>query len=335
MSNPKSRLVAFVTYDSGVGARRTGCVPVTYWFAMVLGIRLESFDQGGRVSAEGMADWLRVSRSEPCPVCAKSDWCQRSADGLAAHCMRLKSPKPAKGDGGGWIHKLDQPLIAVLVEREKEAKPEIDWDATAMEMFNSAKADETRNSLAQSLGVKVAALAELGVGRGWDDYRGLPFSSWPERDATGKVLGIVRRYEDGSKKTMRYSSHGIYFTKPVLRMRNGPVFLVEGGSDTAALLSVGVNAIGRPSNLGGVQQIVALARTLGRCTRLIVVGERDEKPDGMWPGRQGAVATAERLTEELKRKVKWIMPPAKDVRAWLNQQGSMDGPQFLKAVNAW
>ncbi len=277
--------------------------------------------------------WTRVTTNERCPVCGKPDFCTRSG-GLVL-CMRTESRKPSTNRLGGWIHVVGDDTETTGATLPKKEKPDIDWDAMANQMFNSPKAADERNSLANSLGVKVEALTELVVGRGWDDYRSLPFSSWPERDSSGKVLGIIRRYADGSKKTMRYSSHGIYFAKPVMRMRLGPVFVVEGGSDTAALLSLGVNVVGRPSNLGGVGQIIALARSISRFTRYIVVGERDQKPDGMWPGKQGAVTTAERLTDELKRKAEWVLPPAKDVRAWLNSVGPMTGPQFLKQVQAW
>ncbi len=53
---------------------------------------------------------------------------------------------------------------------------------------------------------------------------------------------------------------------------------------------------------------------------IIVIGERDEKPDGKWPGRDGAVRTAKRLAEELERPIAWALPPdnAKDARGWLN-----------------
>ncbi len=277
--------------------------------------------------------WTRVTRTERCPVCGKDSYCTRSG-GLVL-CMRVESPRPSKNRMGGWLHRIGEDTETVLTSLPKKDKPVIDWTTLAQTMFESPTAAEERHYLAKTLGVGEAALVELGVGRGWDEYRGLPYSSWPERDAKGNVVGIVRRYRDGAKKTMRHSSHGIYFAAPLMRMRCGPVFCVEGGSDTAALLTLGVNVVGRPSNMGGVDQLVAMARSVSRYTRWIVVGERDEKPDGMWPGKQGAVTTAERMSDQLHRRVRWVLPPAKDVRAWLNEVGTISGTDFLKAVASW
>src|SRR5205085_334883 len=102
--------------------------------------------------------------------------------------------------------------------------------------------------------------------------------------------------------------------------RKGPVLLAEGASDTAALHALGLAAVGRPSNGGGVQ---ALAELLRGCDReVIVLGEFDPKRDGTWPGLTGAQAVAAQLAGRLGRQVRWALPPdqAKDVREWLTRQ---------------
>lgn len=292
--------------------------------------------------------WSRVTRGAKCPICGKGDYCTRSG-GLVL-CMRVESPKPSSCRMGGWLHSIDdghEPTPTTLPKRER---PNIDWGVLAQDMFTSPTAAEERFYLAKTLGVSEAALVELKVGRGWDDYRSLPYSSWPERDAAGKVVGIVRRYRSGDKKTMQFSSHGLYYATNFLRMRRGPVFLPEGGSDTAAMLGVGLNVVGRPSNLGGVDQLAAMLATCRN--EVVVLGERDEKPDKRgehdscpstclgclrcWPGMVGAKETAARLKKHLRQRVRWAMlpPSAKDVRAWLNQN-SMTAVEFLKAARSW
>lgn len=283
--------------------------------------------------------WIRVSRLERCPVCGKPDWCQRTADGTAVHCMRVESAKPANGPMGGWIHRLGDPMPCVT-EQPKRTKPSIDWGLLAQSMFETGA--EERYYLSKSLGLKEAALVELQVGRGWDDYRGVSYSSWPERDAKGKVVGIVRRYRDGSKKTMRHSSHGLYYAAKWWE-RPGPVYLVEGGSCCAAALSFGGCVVGRPSNLGGVDLLKALLVDGPRGRQIFVVGERDEKLDRKggvttcavdcsgcaWchPGLFGARHTAHKLSVALRRKVYWSMPNGfKDCRDWYVHQ---DGPDSV------
>lgn len=290
--------------------------------------------------------WTRVTRSAKCPICGKPDYCSRS--GNLVLCMRVESARLSGCRLGGWLHSLGVDSEPTPTTLPKQPKPNIDWTVLSQSMFTGATAAEERGYLAATLGVSESALVELQVGRGWDDYRSKPYSSWPERDETGRVVGIVRRYRDGGKKTMRHSSHGLYYADGYLRMRLGPVFLPEGGSDTAALLSVGVNVVGRPSNLGGVDQLAAL---LGRCRNtVVVIGERDEKPESRgqhpscpstctgclrcWPGLVGAQETAKRLRERLRRRVKYVLPPTKDVRAWLPLR-EMSPVDFLQAVRGW
>lgn len=282
------------------------------------------------MAAEAMCrGWVRVSKRCPCPVCGKPDYCTLSADKQLCHCMRIQSAKPSKCRLGGWLHALDDaPEFVLPLPPKEEKRPKIDWHAKALEMFKHSRAAQVRESLAETLGVSAVVLKRLGVGYGCD-RRG-EFSAWPERNPRGEVAGIVRRYNDGTKKCVRYSRHGLYFAPD---MRPSDVVLCpEGGSDTAALLTIGLCAVGRPSNTGGVSMLAAKLKEL-RPKRVIVLGERDEKPEKrgtvetcpvdcagcMWcyPGLAGARQTAERLRESLRCEVVARMPAAKDVREWI------------------
>lgn len=280
-------------------------------------------------------EWIRVTRSKRCPCCDKSDFCTISADGTKVHCMRVESEQPAKGTLGGWIHKLaDAVQTPTTLTPRQEQRPEIDFHAEARRMFEHKRAEQTRAELSASLGVSIDALKRLGVGFGADKRE---FSSWPERGIDGKVSGIIRRYADGSKKTMRWSRHGLYFAVN-WRESTDLVLCPEGGSDTAALLSMGLFALGRPSNVGGVDLLIAKLRKI-KPLRVIVLGERDAKPDRRgdpktpscpteckgcplcYPGWYGMKATAERLRAALRHtEIQSRLPPAKDVRAWLNER---------------
>jgi hypothetical protein len=80
-----------------------------------------------------------------------------------------------------------------------------------------------------------------------------------------------------------------------------PVLLVEGASDVAACLTLGLAAVGRPSNTGGAELVAELLD--GR--EVLVVGERDQKEDGAWPGRDGARSVAKQMVSTWGGEVKW------------------------------
>lgn len=166
--------------------------------------------------------------------------------------------------------------------------------------------------LASLLGLPVEALKALEVG--WNRQY-WPHDTWalPERNAAGQVIGICCRGRDGSKRMMQRSQRGLYLPDG-WQDRPGPVFVPEGFSDAAALTSMGLAAAGRPSCTGGVQHLIELFRRVDR--EIVVLGDNDQRPDGSWPGKVGAVKVALALQEQLGRSVKYTMPPEgfKDVR---------------------
>lgn len=292
-------------------------------------------------------EWIRVSRSEPCPICGKPDYCTRSKG--VAKCMRVESEKPASGEAGGWIHKLEGQQVQTATLKKKREVPQRDWSTFAQQCFESGA--KVRASLSTELGVSVEALERLLVGSGFDDYRSLGFSTWPERRQGGMVVGIVRRYRvgvsegGGNKLTVPGSKHGLYLPRNWWQSP-GPVVLCEGGSDTAALLTMGMCAIGRPSNVAGVNLLIGVLREFER--PIIVLGERDQKLERVgttkscpancdgcawcFPGRFGARATAERLAKSLSgKRIMWRMPPAgaKDVREWVRGETAPTAGRFL------
>lgn len=287
--------------------------------------------------------WVRVTRGEPCKVCERGDWCTRSADGLLARCMRIQSEKECQK--GGWIHKLEPGMVAQVFVKPEKPKAPVDWQRLAR-TFSSDVAALPR--LSKSLGVSVEALAALWVGRSRD--RAGEFTSWPQRDSAGNVVGIVRRYWDGAKKSMFGSALGLHYATFWADMP-GPVFVVEGGSDTAALIDCGVNVIGRPSNRHGAENLTRMLRRTRHV--VVVIGENDCEPQrrgkfpqcpvtcngcaNCWPGRYGA--------QEMMRKIRiqparlhWCLPPAefKDMRTWFNAQASRPTAiDFLSSAERW
>jgi hypothetical protein len=189
------------------------------------------------------------------------------------------------------------------------------WQELAEE-YGSNLSTELLTSLARELGVTPDSLQALSVGWRYQDG-----GVWtlPEWDGSGDVIGIMRRYRDGSKMAMAGSRRGIYIPRD-WHVAKGPLFIPEGASDVAALLSLDLRAIGRPSCTGGVAQLSTLLEDFDE--RIYVVGENDSDGDGRWPGRDGAKEVAHALAAQLKRTVHWTMPPAgiKDVRDFLTQE---------------
>lgn len=48
----------------------------------------------------------RVNPQNPCPICGRPTWCRVARNGTYAICNRMESGRPARGEGGGWIHRL-------------------------------------------------------------------------------------------------------------------------------------------------------------------------------------------------------------------------------------
>jgi len=261
--------------------------------------------------------WSRVSRAYPCPICGKPDNCTVSVAGGVVWCGRISDGSLRQNAGGQFLHRLNDAYVPRLPPAI-ENRPARDFSATARLFARDAAA--SRADLAEKLGVAVTSLVDLGVG--WDAARlGWTF---PERDSGGKVIGISVRYRDGSKRRMAGGKAGLTYADG-WSIDDGPILLVEGGSDTAALMSIGLNAIGRPSNFGGVRLLIDVLRGQADDREIVVIGERDEKPDGRWPGREGAISTAKQLAEHLERPVAWSLCPdgAKDARDWLRSMPSL------------
>lgn len=276
--------------------------------------------------------WREVTEKDPCPLCNKSAWCAWAPDGGAISCNRT-SDAPS-----GWIRikptKDGGIFKRAATKTSKSLTTLVNWASTA-EACKDAISSERVNKLAAELGVATEGLRAIGVGwadqkllrewhasgDGWkDDYPNGAYT-FPEHSGDGKVVGLSLRAEDGRKGAPSGKKTGSKrgLIVPVsLATRADPVLIVEGATDVAALESLGVAAVGRPSNTSGGKDLAGMLR--GRSA--VVVGERDQKEDGSWPGRDGAARVAGIMASAWKRPVLHALPPigSKDVREWLRSQ---------------
>ena len=289
------------------------------------------------------AQWERVSRDQPCPVCGHADWC--AYVGALVYCMRIESGKPVAS--GGWIHKLTGKALPSGKAIPKAPKKRVSDDEAHANWAPYVRAlqrgaDVAVERLARQLGVASWALNALGVGYG--ELQGRMCWSFPERNAKGQVVGINRRLvvaiNGDNKRSVDGGKRGLSYCTDWSDC-DGPVHIVEGGSDTAAGITLGLSVIGRPSNVGGVHYLLSMLRKIDPNRRIVVLAERDKKQHGdlkpltqrqhrpncrgcmaCWPGLIGAKQTALALRMRLNRRVEWRLLPdgTKDLRDWLNRQ---------------
>lgn len=260
--------------------------------------------------------WVDVSRRLPCPICDHTDWCGITDDGGAVRCMRVQSGHESNG---GYIHRVGETL-AERVKVERKAVPDYpkmtpDQVAGLLAGWGKSTTDTMRAELALVLGVSLDSLRRLGA-----VWSGL-YQAWafPMSDPDGVPVGIRLRKMDGSKWSVRGSTEGQFI--PAGLSDRSTLYIVEGPTDTAALLTLGLDGMGRPSCCGAVAQTVEYLRIRPR-RDVVVIGDKDEaktRPDGsIWfPGQEGAAKLCDAI-QPVTRSLKLMYPLAfKDTRKWV------------------
>jgi hypothetical protein len=308
----------------------------------------------------------QASASSPCPACGGDHACRKVEDGrilcrksrgYVAGCSYLGKTK----DGAWGIYRdaTDDYRAAAerhtahvaerivrgsdeeprLARRRTRKAPERDWNALVQEF---KVAFEDLEYPASTLGVRPDSLERLHAGMvlGGMLYRLNEMQSGcaphaalttPERDAAGECVGIgTRDLASGDKGFIKGGHRGLYYADDWAD-GDGSVVIVEGFSCTAAADTMGLPAIGRPSNKGGVKHLYEMCRDLAADRPVIVIAENDRKPNGTWPGREGAEYVAQELANSLGRPILVALAPdgAKDVRDWLRARSPYLGNYAL------
>jgi hypothetical protein len=272
-----------------------------------------------------------VTRAKPCAVCGDHRRCSYTNDGFIL-CRVKDGAQPgfvylgqAKNDPAWAQYRREGDPLLEGDGHYKSSSPPVDWEAELARQEKSLT-PRARKDLAETLGLPEAALAALRIGYLPKDKYG-PCWTFPECDATGRLTGILRRYRekpswsDTNKIAMPGGKRGLII--PEGWRQPGPLYCPEGPSDVLALTAMHLAAIGRPSNFGGKDFLAELLRQAPADRPIVVLGERDPKENGLWPGLEGAKSTAAELAKQFKaRKISCSFPPgkAKDVRAWVLAQ---------------
>ena len=272
-------------------------------------------------------EWTGIERTPEkiCPICGKKDWCQITTDGSVVRCMRVESSKEIKGRDGsiGWLHSLKEDIRPKLdkVVRKKKA-PKLSparWSELAM----GFRAGVDLTSLSGELGVSVRSLERLEYGQGLISYsEDKPARrAWtaPMRDGCENIIGIRTRHA-GFKGSYPGSQNGLCIPDEI---GHKEITIVEGYTDPAALLDIGVDCIGRATCSSNVEDVKIFFER-HKTRRVVILSDNDTakiRPDGSkwYPGQEGTLRLANSLP--YNQISVYIIKPVrcKDAREWLQK----------------
>ena len=261
-----------------------------------------------------------VSRSNPCPVCGRVTWCSLGEeDGV--YCMRSMKveheggfPPPGwtvlkrnPSDGGVFLkptsiinQRLDHqtPMSRPRFLKYSEPIRLANWSSIQDELCNNIECHPKLQELMMYFGLD-DPIHLISLGLGWHSK----YEAWsfPMYDYRNTVVGIRLRQIPLGQFAIKGSRQGIFRSEDALE--NDFIMVAEGPSDTAALMSIGFDAIGRPSCRGAV----------GTTTKLLNGKDVVIVSDNDGPGKTGAGDLASELAGACSR-VRIIVPTRKDAR---------------------
>lgn len=262
-----------------------------------------------------------ATRTRPCPICGRTKYCsfiRPDADHPeeGVWCSQETQPPP------GWYlvkQTEDGAIFSPTPPKTSGSKPS--WDERARGFERSITSDHL-DALQETLCLPLRSIKALHVG--WNQERRC--YTIPERNAAGDVTTLNYRTPEGAKYGAKHGRRGLFVPDGLFSMSD-PVLVVEGWTDTAALHAIGLAAVGRPNDRGGVAELSRLLRNRD----VIIVGEFDPKQDGRWPGRDGALHVADKLALAWGEAVEWSMCPdgEKDSRQWVTRRIDDAEPEEL------
>lgn len=269
--------------------------------------------------------WVRVNKQFPCGACGKFDWCTYAPEVGLLCCMRLASSKPAKN--GGWLHSMGDAPRPPLPVRAARPVPTINC-GELLRSWTHSTGDLNMEDFAASLGVKVDALYQLNC------CRSQSHSAWafPMRDGRGAVTGIRLRYDNGDKRAVTGSRAGIFIPDAI---QADTVYVGEGPTDVAALLTMGLFAIGRPSCSGGVTFIQDYLKRNRVVRRVVIVADVDQDREINGQVINPGITGAKTLQEHLPVPSVIVTLPCKDSREFLRRGGTKTMIESMVSSLVW
>jgi hypothetical protein len=240
--------------------------------------------------------------------------------------MRVESKRPAKS--GGWYHFYDEEHPYIPQRPANRSIPSVVDLGAMLARWRMNTSPAQIESLAGQLGVTVSSLRTLGCC--WADKH----NAWafPMHDSNRNVIGIRLRNNDGKKWAVIGGKGGLF--TPSAEHWQDTVFLPEGPTDTAALISMGFYAWGRPNCMAG-NEIIKEAVKLYHIRKAVIVSDNDElKQVGDKEQRPGLVG-AKKLKSEIGIKSVIFIPPTKDIRDYLKNGATKEMVMTIINKKVW
>lgn len=201
------------------------------------------------------------------------------------------------------------------------------------EMFNKWKANTKPAQIIEFAGkLSLDAMALHLIGCAYSEEG--RFWAFPMRNGQGGIIGIRQRFLNGKKSSVTGSKAGLFFD-PLLQATTEEFLICEGVSDCAAAMSVGFNAIGRPSCNGQEDMVNDFVKKY-RVRKAVIISDNDdmkERPGGnhFYPGQDGAI----KLQVMMKIPSVIAVTPGKDLRGMIENGASKPWVKYLYKDKKW
>lgn len=203
------------------------------------------------------------------------------------------------------------------IVKPKEPELPIDYFLNMMSDGDYDESTQAVLDLSVKLGVDFTSLWRLGA-RWLGKYSAYGF---PMCDFRGCTIGIRLRDKNGKKWAVKGSKQGLFISESLPKF---DLYVTEGPTDCAAMLSMGLFAIGKASAMQGPEEIIKFI-VKNRIRRVIVIADNDTA------GLNGA------------KKLIYVCPvpccelvlPAKDAREFYRNGGTRELIENLLKSVVW
>jgi hypothetical protein len=254
-------------------------------------------------------------------------------------CMRIESDRAC--ESGGWYHEYGsgrQREYLPLRIAQVTSTNILHNAAELISLWNARTTLEQYEQLVRDLGVSLSSLISIGAAwaRPYSQLgRMIHPNAWafPMRQADGRIGGIRLRNSDGLKWAVSGSRGGLFMPDDHFEKQE-IVFLPEGPTNTAAALTMGLYAWGRPNCNSGAAMIREAMKIHGIRKAVIVADNDDRKQNNSLAFRPG-IDGAHKLKVELGMPSVIYMTPLKDLREYLKHGADYSSVMSIIKQKIW